>query len=354
MKMNSWLVLISGALLSTLALAQQVAKPPAETPAPALAPTNAPAATDTNTAAAKAPAKKAAAKKSEKKSAPKKKEAVAPLKTVPLTSGPAMVIASNVNIRGQAKLNSEVIGRLQKGQTVTVIEEVTLKKSGPDEPSAWAEIVLPANTHAWVHSSFIEPTNKTVIPKKLKLRGGPGEEYSILGIIKRGDAVKEVGTKGDWTQIEPPPEGYAFVAAQYLQQPVPSTPVEPPPTPTTVAEAQPVAPPPTEPPAVTNEPAPPAAEQAATEPPKTDEPPPRRIVQREGLVRGTVSIQAPTRIALISPDTGKTINYLHSDAVNLDLARYNALHIIVTGEEGLDERRKNTPVITIQKIQVLE
>jgi hypothetical protein len=78
------------------------------------------------------------------------------------------------------------------------------------------------------------------------------------------------------------------------------------------------------------------------------------VVLREGLVRGTVSIQAPTRFALISPETGRTINYLHTTSPDLDLSRYKGLHIVVTGEEGLDERWKNTPVITIQRIQVLE
>ena len=68
----------------------------------------------------------------------------------------------------------------------------------------------------------------------------------------------------------------------------------------------------------------------------------------------TVSIQAPTTFALISPENGRIINYLYTTSVNLDLKRYKGLRIIVTGEEGLDERWRNTPVITIQRIQVIE
>ena len=85
-----------------------------------------------------------------------------------------------------------------------------------------------------------------------------------------------------------------------------------------------------------------------------EEPPPPRIVQHEGIVRGTASIQAPTQFELISPDNGRTIDYLYTTSTNLDLSRYKGLRIIVTGEEGLDERWRNTPVITIQRIQVLE
>ena len=59
-----------------------------------------------------------AAKKTPKKQTAKKKEPE--LRTVPLVAGNAVVVASNVNVRGQAKLNSEVITRLNKGQQVAV------------------------------------------------------------------------------------------------------------------------------------------------------------------------------------------------------------------------------------------
>jgi hypothetical protein len=113
-----------------------------------------------------------------------------------------------------------------------------------------------------------------------------------------------------------------------------------------------------EPPAVTPATNEPPATLGTNEPPAvtpaTPEPPPKRIVQREGFVRGTVSIQAPSHFELISPDNHKTMNYLYTSSRDLDLRRYKGLRIVVTGEEALDERWPNTPVITIQKIQVLE
>jgi hypothetical protein len=92
---------------------------------------------------------------------------------------------------------------------------------------------------------------------------------------------------------------------------------------------------------------------APTEP-AVEAPLPPRIVQREGLVRGLTSIQAPSKFVLVSPDNGRDIDYLFTTAKDLDLRRYKGLRIIVTGEESLDERWGNTPVITIQKIQVVE
>ena len=84
--------------------------------------------------------------------------------------------------------------------------------------------------------------------------------------------------------------------------------------------------------------------------PVVQEPPPKRIVQREGVVRGVSSIQAPTHFELFSPETGRSIDYLYTTSPLLDLRKYKGLRIVVTGEEGLDERWGNTPVITIESI----
>lgn len=377
-------LMIFAALVSTSLVAQTVtnapASPPIEAPAASVATTNV---TTTNTATTNPPtAKKASKKKSEKKAVARKKAPAAPLVTTPLNPGPAVCEANNVNVRGQAKLKSEVVGKLTKGQQVTVLEEVHLKNSGPEEPSAWAKILLPTNTLVWINTSFIDSANKTIKPKKLNIRTGPGENYSVIGTLKQGDPVKDISTKGDWTQIEAPADAFAFVAAQFLKQgeavpivaantPTTTTPTPepntPPSTTTTVTEPQiatstdpvpvPAAPPATTPPPSTNEPPVTTTEPSETTtntPSEDTEPPPKRIVQREGIVRGTFSIQAPTKYELISPDNRRTINYLHSDSPDLDLSRYKGLRIIITGEEGLDERWRNTPVITIQKIQVLD
>jgi hypothetical protein len=66
------------------------------------------------------------------------------------------------------------------------------------------------------------------------------------------------------------------------------------------------------------------------------------------------SIQAPSPFELISAVNHRPIDYLYSASHELDLRRYKGLHIIVSGEESLDERWPDTPVLTIQKIQVVD
>jgi uncharacterized protein YgiM (DUF1202 family) len=198
----------------------------------------------------------------------------------------------------------------------------------------------------------------------LNLRSGPGENYSIVGLITRGTPVNEVMTKGDWMQIEPPPGAYAFVAAMYLKQEAPVVAATPPPaevpvpTTTPVVESQPIA---TE---ATN-----VVETAGTNLAMTaagtetnalataetnEAPPPPRIVTHEGFVRHVGSVIAPTEYELYDTNTFATINYLYSSTTNLNLSRYNGLHIVVTGEEGLAQRWHDTPVLTVQRIYVIQ
>ncbi len=380
MKKNLWIVF--AAAISTSLLAQDAtnstpvlqAPPPPET-APATMPsitdtTPAPAPTaETPTNAPAAPKKKTAKKKAATtKKAVAHKPAAPELKTVPLVSGPAVVAANHVNVRSKAGLVGEVVTRMTNGQPVTVVEEIHLKKSGPEEPSAWAKILLPADTHVWVKTSYLD-TNNAVGSKKLNLRAGPGENYGVVGTLVKGDSVQTVDTKGEWTQIQAPTNAYAYMAAQYLKQEEggtttvamnnEATPM-PTPEPLTNTETT-MAPATTETPggmpsltdtnATAMAPATPTPTEPAT--PVVQEPV-QRIVEHEGIVRSSFSIQAPTRFELVSPETKQIVNYLYPASTNLDLSRYKGLHIIVTGEEGLDERWKNTPVITIQRIQVLD
>lgn len=368
MKTNVWLIL--GAMLTTGALAQQVTTPPPAAPAPAPAPAVAAPAPATAPPATVKPKKKHAAKAA--KPAPAAPQPALEEKPVSLSPGPAKITGNNVNLRGKATIFSEVVKRLNSGDSVTVIEQVIREKPKAGEPTQWAKIGIPPDVHVWVHASYIDATNKVVLPRKLNVRTGPGENYSIVGVLEKGAPVKEISTKGNWIEIESPADAYAFVAATYLKQegaaaavpPVVSIapPVtEPAPTPAVVPEPAPVVATTTEAPApapapaaVTPAPAPAAEPAPEPAPPPAEEPPPLRIVQHEGVVKGTWSIQAPTRFALVDLNSGKLVNYLYTSSTNLDLRRYKGLHIIVTGEEGLDERWQNTPVITIQRIQVVQ
>ena len=177
MKIKVWLILAAACSLSLIAAPAVADEPqPGQMPEPA------------NTDNAPVHSPKSAQKKKPAHTA--KKAAPAPAAEVAPASAPepAIVKQNNVNVRGQPDINSEVVIRLKKGDAVSILEEITLKKAKLDEPEKWARIALPASTYVWVHGSFVDPTSQTVVPKKLNVRSGPGENFSILGRIP-----KEIG-----------------------------------------------------------------------------------------------------------------------------------------------------------------
>lgn len=313
------------------------------TPAPVSSPAaeSTPAAPAPETMPANPPVKHIKKHKSaiKHKSAPASKEP-----KVTLAPGAAQVSASELVVRGQAGLKGEVVARLSKGDTVTVLEQINLAHHTADEPSQWAKISFPKSGHVWVMAKYIN--NGTVSAKKLNLRAGPGENYSVVGVIEQGAPVNVVETKGEWTKIDPPANAYAFVAAKFLTEEAappaavamnPETPeAQPTPAPTPVAPPQPI----------------------ITTPPPAPQPPPPpqptvRIVQHQGIVGPVGSVIAPTAYKLYDQKTGLDIDFLYPTSPDQDLRKLVDDEVIVTGEEGVDARWPNTPVIAIQNIEVV-
>ena len=277
----------------------------------------------------------------------------------------AVVKKDRVNLRAQATQSSEVITQLKKGEIVTVLEEVTPKKHKRGEPAKWARIQLPSNTPVWVYAPYIETARHTVNIKRLNLRAGPGENFSVIGRIDRGTEVKEIRTDGNWMEIDAPTNAFAFVAVDLLEKTAaPATTETAANTAPTAAPARPTATvetvKPEPPPAVGLEPTPaqPAPKPVATEPQPAqaapaDTIPLKRLVNREGTVIVSRSIQAPTAYALESPESRRTVNYLHSESEDINLKKFAGKKVIVEGEELIDQRWVNTPIIEVESIQVV-
>ncbi len=323
---------------------------------PPVIPADVPPPTPPKSNAKKKPAasKGATAKDSASKTAAKKSD-----ETVKLPSPePAVVSQKNVNVRGQARINSEVVSHLNKGDKVTVLEEITTKKK-PNEPDKWYKISLPPSAAVWVFGGFVD-AEKKVKPNRLNLRSGPGENFSVIGTVEKGTVVNVIETKGEWHKIEPPAGAYAFVAAHLVtREPVAPTLAAKPPPEVAVAAQPPVAVPQpvvTEPPPPVITPPPPLVPIVRPTPPgpPPEEPLTKRVVSREGIIKSSVSVQAPSHYVLRGLDNNKTINYLYSPSTNDLVKNFWGKKVFVTGEEVLDERWPNTPVIEIETIQELE
>ena len=331
------------------------------------------------------------------------KEAVvsAPAQHVTLTPPvSATVKVQALNVRGLPSFTGEVITKLNKGETVTMLEEITLSKTKAGEPAKWARITLPTNTPVWVNASMVDDTTKTVKATRLNVRGGPGENFNVLGRIEKGTTVKQLRKNGDWLEIETPAEASAYVSADLLEKttgsalpeaapalptaplastPAPMIPEAAPvapdtnnaPMPAVDTAAAPIAPALQTPAPVATTPAPvipevaPApvapvtpvvAPVAAVTPEVTnapsEEPLPKRIVNREGIVVKSKNIQAPTYYELRDSRSNELLDYLSATNLVTNLVPYNGKKVLVTGEEAMDRRWKFTPVIDIQAIEL--
>jgi uncharacterized protein YgiM (DUF1202 family) len=367
--------------------------------------------------------------------------AIAPARSgAALAPGPAVLIGDNVNLRGRPAFTGEVITKLNEGDVVTVLEVVLREKSAPGEPPQWAKIQMPTNASVFVFAPFLDATNKTVKAARLNLRGGPGENYSVVGRLNRGDQVTELLTVGEWTKIEAPTSAFAFVAAEFLQQTPPATlqpkpaptsaptPV-PPPTPTPAAKPAPEPTPavvpstpvpaaeavvvptpvpaedpvvtrpatnaapavpnplplpamaaptntpniaplpptatPTNPPSSlplalvespTNAPAPgpspaPLGTLTSSPTPVTNQPSPFRVVTRDGIVRPTTSIQAPTDWQIVDVRHHRPMAFLRRTSNEVKLFALWDKRVAVVGVEAIDRRWPNLPVLTIEEIE---
>lgn len=81
---------------------------------------------------------------------------------------------------------------------------------------------------------------------------------------------------------------------------------------------------------------------------------PVRIVTREGIVQRTLNIQAPAPYVLEHIESGKVINYLLSTNADLPMKLLTGRRVLVTGEEAIDSRWTDTPVLKIQTLKTTD
>jgi hypothetical protein len=307
----------------------------------------------------------------------------------------AIVNEGKINVRGQPSLIGEVVTQLQRGEQVTVLEYVKNERAKGGEPTNWAKIKLPANTPVWVYAPMVK--DGAVAATRLNLRAGAGDNYSVIGRLAKGDKITPIRTTGEWIEVEAPAGAYAFIDASLIKAPGGSAPTPagpvvaaapqpakpappvlqtttssaistPPPTAQPVQDelAAPTQPQPraiTEAPAISTPSAAPAQTAIPQELPKVapapvtastrvEAAPGKRIVRREGIIRPTRSIQAPTWYELVSPQTKKTINYLHEEKMGINLKQLKGQKVIVSGEEAVDPRWPNTPILEMETVDV--
>jgi SH3-like domain-containing protein len=157
-------------------------------------------------------------------------------KQVPAFPYVAQIIADSVNVRSGPGTNHYDCGKLNNGDTVTVV----------DSYFSWSRIVPPAGSFSWIHKQYVE-----IDPANANVAVVTGDSVGVyVGAeardpirctrrqmqLNKGDKVKLLGEfTSDYYKIEPPANAYRWVSTQYTKPLYPAarrpTPPPPPPLP---------------------------------------------------------------------------------------------------------------------------
>ncbi|MDP2938885.1 MAG: SH3 domain-containing protein [Candidatus Omnitrophota bacterium] len=106
-----------------------------------------------------------------------------------------LVTHDKVNVRAGANTNFEILSKLAVNERVTV-----LSKS-----YEWYKISLPKDSVCYINERYVKITDSEYIvtANRVNLRAKPGENFTVIGWVDKGQTVKILKKTGNWYGIEP-------------------------------------------------------------------------------------------------------------------------------------------------------
>lgn len=146
----------------------------------------------------------------------------------------AKVVASSLNVRSEPAAKAAVTGSLRSGAMVTVTDEqhgwlkvrsggvsgwvagYYLQKANGSVPASSSGSGSGSAAPASSKSSGSSSTAATVTADSLRIRGGPGTSYKVLGALKAEDSITVLLRQNGWARIRTASGEIGWVAAQYI------------------------------------------------------------------------------------------------------------------------------------------
>jgi uncharacterized protein (TIGR02594 family) len=139
------------------------------------------------------------------------------------------VTAQSLNVRAEAKINSEVLGYLPRGYRLLDAEKVT------EDGRTWMRASLPSGTAGWVSLKYLdllvpmglsEVENSTgsfeVTSETLNVRKDPSITASVIGSLKQGEQIPEGEKRQEgervWMKVSLSTGQEGWASTRYLQQ----------------------------------------------------------------------------------------------------------------------------------------
>jgi uncharacterized protein YgiM (DUF1202 family) len=106
------------------------------------------------------------------------------------------ILKDKVNIREDSRINSPILGQLNKNDLVEILKE----------KFDWYKIRLPKNFRCYVFAKYIRRIDQDkaeVTASSLNIRMGPSTDSTLVGKAKKGDvlAIFSHRNESEWTQI---------------------------------------------------------------------------------------------------------------------------------------------------------
>ena len=130
-----------------------------------------------------------------------------------------IITVNSLNVRGEPSLNGNILGKLQKGETVKIISE----------SNDWIEITYNGES-GWITSQYIQENNSegtvntssnetitsgelTILHNGTNIRKRPSTQSTILDRANQGDTFETISFENDWYQIKLENEQIGYIAS---------------------------------------------------------------------------------------------------------------------------------------------
>jgi N-acetylmuramoyl-L-alanine amidase len=132
----------------------------------------------------------------------------------------ATITAAVLNVRNEGSLNGTIIGKITKGQQVTILEESNqwCKIQRGNKETGWVacwylnvEEKVPANDNG-NHSSAVK-----ILYNGTNIRSGPSTNASIMLRANEGETFPVLSKEGDWYSIQLPNQKTGYVAGWIVE-----------------------------------------------------------------------------------------------------------------------------------------